>query len=132
MTDEQKRLAENMFNQNHTYSEISRAVGTSRDAVKAYIRRRRCTPALEKPDKSADSCKNCGLVIVQKAKQKPRKFCSTECRYAWFNRNRVSSRKNSLVRAVCPYCGAVFEKYASAPKKYCSHKCYVLFRKGRR
>ena len=68
-------------------------------------------------------CKQCGSLIKVEKGKKTRKFCSNECKVAWWNRHRYE-RKDNLITRKCTYCGKEFSCYESENRKYCSSECY--------
>ena len=78
------------------------------------------------------SCPQCGKEIYQRAKSKPRKFCSEKCRYAWWRVHRFLGNSKAFNIHICQYCGREFEAYGNTKRKYCDRDCYDAARGCRR
>jgi len=114
-----------------TYQEIGDATGISMSTVKSFCRRKGITilPQAEPALPNLGFCLNCDKAVIQKEKQKPKKFCCPKCREMWWNKNRtLISRALQVVD--CAYCGRAFEKYEKSSQRYCCRRCYVFDRFG--
>lgn len=78
--------------------------------------------------KNCDYCINCYAVLPPGY----RKFCSAECRNAWWKENKTNGYYTKEYRFVCNNCGKEFVKYRNDHPKYCSHKCYIESRYGKK
>ncbi len=76
------------------------------------------------------TCRQCGKHLIQKPKQKPRRFCSDECRLEWWRNNDNQLNKKALYTIRCEGCGHTFESYGNKARKYCGHACYIKNRFG--
>ncbi len=76
---------------------------------------------------SGEACKYCGMDIIQFATGRRKKFCSVECRRAWWAEHPEMSKKNpkSIYRKKCLHCGKRFKVYGNKNRKFCSHDCYI-------
>lgn len=126
MTNEQKNQISRLRHAGHGYKAIANALGISRDAVKSYCRRADLLCCVETAAATPlpTFCKQCGKEILQVAGRKEKKFCSDECRMAWWTSN-ARQKGKAMVQQVCCGCGKVFYAYPSETRKYCSHKCYI-------
>ena len=126
MTNEQKNQISRLRRAGHGYSAIAQALGISRDAVKSYCRRVDLTGCVEKPviTQLPTFCKQCGKEIPQVAGRKEKKFCSDNCRMAWWAKN-ASQTGKSMAQQICKGCGKVFYAYPNDGRQYCSHECYI-------
>lgn len=139
MTDFQKREIMKLRNNGIGYSRIASELGVSENTIKSFCRREKLkvetassTVVLVKK-KSGVVCENCGKSLLQIKGHRAERFCSTACRYAWWNAHREEVRKNSdaVYSIVCAGCGGTFESYGNRGRKYCSHDCYVTNRYNR-
>lgn len=116
MTDAQKAQIFKLYGMNNSYAEIAEEMGMKKETVKAFIRRHR-------NDAPVVRCENCGKIIYQVPKQKPKRFCSDKCRSSWWNNHREEQRKMALYTFNCNYCGKKFTVYGKKNAKYCSVEC---------
>lgn len=132
MTEKQIKQINAMRNRGATYSEIAVATCLSESAIKSYCWRHKIQVVEKKSDEHNSSilCPNCKVVIIQKPKQKPRRFCSEKCRTTWWNKNRKIANKSKMLNIACDFCGIEFEKLNSSSQRYCSHNCYIKDRFG--
>lgn len=74
------------------------------------------------------ACAYCGRKIEPPKKGRPKRFCSDECRHAYWKANRDQMKKNpeAVYTKVCAYCGKTFTSYGNKNRKYCCHEHYVL------
>ncbi len=124
MTDEQKRNIDDLRRQGHGYSKISQMLGISDNTVRSYCRRNRT------PKGGVDLCPQCGKPVNQVPGHKPRKFCSSVCRTAWWNSHLDQVNRKAMYQFVCANCGKEFSAYGNARRKYCSRVCYTAHRFG--
>lgn len=122
MTKEEKLRVDALRRKGMGYGAIAGELGLSVNTVKSYCRRH----AL--PDGTA--CEACGAPIVQVAGRKRKRFCSDACRNAWWNAHLGLVQRRAVRTVICAGCGRPFEAYGRAPRKYCSHACYVAHRFG--
>ncbi len=73
-------------------------------------------------------CKNCDRVIKRENKNKPKMFCSDDCRVNWWNTHPEEVNKKAIYDFNCPACGNHFTTYGNKNQKYCSHVCYIKTR----
>jgi hypothetical protein len=86
-----------------------------------------CRIAAQKPAKHATTCAECGKAIVSKY---PRKYCSNDCRNAWWNHNRpyqsslfaTADRPDSAPVCSVPGCGRHLYGYEVGWGKCLPHK----------
>lgn len=89
MTNEQREKITALRHQGFGYTAIANSVGLSKDSVKAYCRTHGL--AGEKAESHTlaavptQLCQNCSKMLVQLPGRKTKKFCSPECRTAWWN-----------------------------------------------
>ena len=115
------------------YKKIADCLNISINTIKSYCKRNNlsCAAVVTKtekplPDKEGLSfCKNCGRSIEQQAGRKPKKFCSDECRMAWWNSNIEKVDKRAVYHLECAGCGKSFDSYGNKNRKYCCHSCYI-------
>jgi endogenous inhibitor of DNA gyrase (YacG/DUF329 family) len=100
------------------YTKIAQTLSLSVNTVKSYCRR----------NTNACTCLYCRKEIRIKSKVKPRKFCSDNCRYAWWSKHQGEIKHRSTNSFNCDNCGKQFVIHRNRQRKYCSHRCYILAR----
>ncbi len=129
MTSEQKSQILSLRDSGHGYADIAAKLGISKDTVKSFCRRNgaagiRATKQAEQRNR----CPQCGKKLIQAEKQKPSRFCSDQCRQAWWNAHPEMVKQKAVYSYVCPTCGKPVTAYGNSRRKYCSHQCYVKAR----
>ena len=122
MTKEETQRVDALRRKGMGYGAIASELALSVNTEKSYCRRH----AL--PDGTA--CEECGAPIVQVAGRKRKRFCSDACRNAWWNAHLGLVNRKAVRTVIGAGCGQPFEAYGRAPRKYCSHACYVAHRFG--
>lgn len=110
-----------------SYKDIAVTLSIKETTVKTFCHRNNLTDkdiAELRVSSGKNTCPNCGVAIVQKAKRKPRRFCCDKCRLAWWNVNRDLKNKKALYTLTCAGCGKEFVSYGNKERKYCSRDCY--------
>lgn len=136
MTENQKNQIAGMRAQGKGYRVIAETLGISLNTVKSYCRRNELGGVAKPPKKDAvysgetSRCLNCGMEIRQIAKQKKKRFCCDKCRNKWWNSHLDQVNHKTAHTVICKKCGREFTAYGSAPRKYCSHECYIADRFG--
>lgn len=132
MTKEEKSTISRLRLAGENYARIAEKLGLPKGTVKSFC----CRNNLKLGDikqidrNNSDSCKQCGKALNNVPKQKPKQFCSDECRLNWWNANRNKVNKKSVYKRVCLACGDEFESYGD-DRKYCCHACYISDRFGK-
>ena len=133
MTDLQKGKIRKLRIVGKGYAHIAAELGISTNNVKVFCSRNALTDkdieALRN-NESDGGCPYCHKTIEQRNKSKPRRFCSDECRLAWWKEHPECKRKKALYTMICAECGKEFISYGNANRKYCSHECYIKARFG--
>lgn len=129
MTTEQKSQIFDLRAQGCGYATIAKAMGLNKDTVKSFCRRNGVAGIrAAKQTERQNRCPQCGKKLIQAEKQKPRRFCSDQCRQAWWNTHPEMVKQRAFYSFVCPTCGKSFTAYGNSRRKYCSHQCYVQAR----
>lgn len=129
MTTEQKSKILSLRDSGHGYAAIAAKVGISKDTVKSFCRRNGAAGIrAAKQAEQRNRCPQCGKKLIQAEKKKPRRFCSDQCRQAWWNAHPEMVKQKAVYSFVCPTCGKPFTAYGNSRRKYCSHQCYVQAR----
>ena len=111
-----------------SYGKIAAALGLSRNTVKSICRRAGINP-LPQTD-SPVACEQCHTPL--EAPGPGRRFCSSQCRLAWWHAHPQCLNRKAIYAFTCAGCGVSFETYGNAGRKYCSHACYIRARFGTR
>ncbi|MCL2194388.1 MAG: sigma-70 region 4 domain-containing protein [Oscillospiraceae bacterium] len=120
MTGQQKQEIRYWRGEGLGYKAIASKVDVSESAVKSHCQRHN----LRVFDGTA--CRHCDQPITQQPKQKPRKFCGTACRQAWWNIHGHLVDRHTDRTLACANCGQAFSSYGS--RKFCCHPCYIAAR----
>ena len=117
MTDEQKARILQLHAMGMGYAAIGKEMGIKRDTIKSFISR-------NKNALPTTRCDFCGRKIVQIPKQKPKRFCSDQCRMRWWSSHQEEINRKAYHTFTCNYCGKEFTVYGKKDAKYCSVECY--------
>jgi ribosomal protein S27E len=134
MTNLQKERIADMRHRGLGYTRIAESLGISENTVKSYCQRNNLGGNMAVATQPADSqtfCRQCGKELKQNPGKKPIKFCSAECRAAWWKSHPERLNMKAVYRFTCPACGAEFTVYGNAKRKYCCHACYIAGRFGK-
>lgn len=132
MTNQQKEQITALRSQGYGYATIAKAVGLKKDTVVAFCRKMGLT-GTKAADNSrieldAGFCPQCGALLTQTPGRKRVKFCSDNCRTAWWNAHPEKVNRRAVYHFTCAHCGKPFTAYGNAKRKYCSHACYIADR----
>lgn len=126
MTDNKtKESILTMRREGMSFTEIAGFLSLSPNTVKSICYRSR-VQALPVEDDRPSTCKNCGRPLQQVSASRKKIFCSSQCRYSWWNHYR--SRRP--YRLTCYCCGREFISFGNKKKKYCSRECCQASRYG--
>ena len=128
MTNEQKARITALRHDGIGYATIAAMLGISKEAVKSFCRRNALTGNTASSTPPEGLCRNCGAKIVQNPKTRKKVFCSPDCRCAWWKVHPQPPAQNTAYQHICANCGKLFTAYGTAPRKYCSHACYIADR----
>ena len=133
MTNNQKEQIIRLRAAGHGYRIIAQQIGIPVSTVKSFCRRKNINAdtaaklAVKIPTETTH-CVNCGCEIHQVPKQKRKKFCTDECRQAWWNNHLDQVNRKAYYTLTCRPCGKVFQVYGDRSRRYCSHECYIAAR----
>lgn len=138
MDDSQRKQIWKLRADGQGYGTIGKAVGLSKESVKAYCRRNpellgfgAATKQMAKErQERGKHCPQCCQPLIFKKTGRPKKFCSDKCRKAWWNRHSDEHDKEQTAyfELTCQHCGGDFMSYANANRKFCGHPCYIQSR----
>lgn len=114
-----------------SYSEISLKLGIPKNTIKSHCRRNNIIvkEKKSKEDKTiCFECKKCKKKLIKSGMRQVKKFCSDECRRAWWKENDKEYNRKAYYSLNCQYCGINFMSYGNRNRKYCSHNCYINYR----
>ncbi|MHB1154068.1 MAG: RNA polymerase subunit sigma-70 [Eubacteriales bacterium] len=134
MTNEQRKQITAMRQDGFGYTTIAKAVGLSKDNIKAYCRTHDLA-GIKAQDNTRitleqDCCLKCGKPLSQTLGKKKVKFCSADCRQQWWNSHPEQVTQKAIYSFTCAYCGKLFTAYGNVRRKYCCHDCYIADRFG--
>ena len=129
MTNQQKEQITALRSQGYGYATIAKAVGLKKDTVVAFCRKMGMTGTKAADNRrielDAGFCLQCGALLTQTPGRKRVKFCSDNCRTAWWNAHPEKVNRRAVYHFTCAHCGKPFTAYGNAKRKYCSHACYI-------
>ena len=112
MTQSQKEIISQMLAAGKKTAKIAEALGISPNTIKSYLRR----------SKDESYCPVCGAILVHQPHKKQKKFCSDQCRMAYWRKSNIKT--DAMIPITCAGCGKKFYAYKSKNRKYCSFLCY--------
>lgn len=119
-----------------SYSKIAEILNLSVNTVKSFCRRENISIVESVHsdvaiDNDRNVCSNCYEILEQNPKRKQKRFCSDQCRMAWWKANRNTVKQSAWYETKCGFCRRSFHSYGNRLRKYCSHSCYIQARFGR-
>jgi endogenous inhibitor of DNA gyrase (YacG/DUF329 family) len=125
MTTAQKERIEYLRGKNDSYAAIAADLGMSENTVKSYCRRNNIGIAIkDEQPVTTSTCANCGCPLRHTRGSKQKRFCSDQCRMAWWKAHPEAVNRRAVYHFVCPICGTEFESYGNARRRYCSRTCF--------
>ena len=73
-------------------------------------------------------CPQCGKAVIQQTGHR-KKFCSDQCRMAYWACHPDQVNRRAYYDLICQYCGRSFQSYGNAHRKFCCRYCYDQHRK---
>ncbi len=132
ITEDQKTQIAKLRGIGYGYNFIARKLCLTKDQVSSYCKRNGL--ASNKRSNTleyvGDFCRNCGTPLIQLPGMKKRKFCTKECRIAWWQTHPERVNRKAYHSVVCANCGSEFIAFGKSNRKYCSHDCYIAKRFG--
>ena len=128
MTLEQKNEIIRLRKQDVGYTAIATQLGISKDTVKSFCKRNNIGGFRGETKPDSGGCPWCGKAVVSVPGHKPKRFCSDECRIAWWKANPNKSNPSATYSFTCSNCGMEFSAFGNSHRKYCSHACYITAR----
>jgi endogenous inhibitor of DNA gyrase (YacG/DUF329 family) len=130
MTDEQKQQIIALRRDGAGYGRIAARLQISINTVKSFCRRQSlskdtASKLAEILSGEVTHCGNCGAVIYQVKGQKRRKYCSNQCRMAYWGQHLDQVNRKAFYTLKCRHCGKLFQVYGDKGRKYCSRACYL-------
>ena len=131
MNEEKRQEIVNLRKQGMSMRKLAEYTGETIATIRAKCKG--VSTSLENRDildqiRRKEVCAYCGRRIEQPKMGRPRRFCSDDCRRAYWKANRDIMKRNpeAIYTKVCPYCGKTFQAYGNKNRKYCCHEHYVL------
>jgi ribosomal protein L37E len=126
MTYQQKEKIKQMRGEGISYSKIAVTLGISENTVKSYCRRNNLGGVGMGIANQVDDafCRQCGALLTHTPSAKKKRFCSDQCRMAWWNAHPEAVNRKAIYSFTCDHCGTAFESYGNKNRKYCSRACY--------
>lgn len=122
MTNEQTILISRLMKDGMGYRKIAAELDLPINSVKSWCRRHPCE------EEKTDRCPVCGKEIFSLPHKRVRKFCSDECRYAWWSAHPEKRKIRTEYKHICFNCGREFTNNR-INAAYCSRKCFAEARR---
>lgn len=129
MTTTEKQRVELFRNEGKSYSVIAAELGMSENTIKSYCRRNKINTTSTQIN-TTGVCTQCNSPITHTKGSKKKRFCSDACRMAWWKSHPEVISRKAVYQFICLSCGASFESYGNASRKYCSRACYGLSKRA--
>lgn len=109
-----------------SYNCIADTLDLSINTVKSYCRRNNMggTGLMTSEPLGCNCCSHCGAKLKQSTGKKQKRFCSDQCRMAWWKAHPEALQRKAIYSIVCAHCQESFESYGNKNRKYCSRGCY--------
>ena len=130
MTNEQRSTIMRLRSEGCKYTAIAEAVALSINTVKSYCRRQNIntTAVATLVESDVTHYKECGKPLERKDGKKPRKFCSDNCRHAWWKEHPNEVNMKAFYTKACAHCGRSYTVYGRPHSKFCCHACSAQHR----
>lgn len=126
MTITQKQQIEALRGKGETYAAIAISIGVSENTVKSYCRRK----GIEAVQEKFENCPECGVSLRHVPHKRQKRFCSEECRLAWWAKHPEALNRKAVYHFVCLNCSTPFSAYGNSKRKYCSRHCASAARRA--
>jgi len=123
MTESDKRRIRQLQIEGLGYKRIAAMLDLPVNSVKSHCYRH---PVDKEPEIKLP-CQYCGKKVLQQPHRKEKKFCSDQCRMAWWKEHTALINRKKLNQYICPLCGTAFTSPHSH-RIYCSRECYAKAR----
>lgn len=122
----QKEQIARLRAEGQSYNSIADIMGLSINTVKSYCRRANLGGNATTMSESADGtyCGQCGARLKQTLGKRRKRFCSDQCRMAWWNTHPEAIQRKAIYTFICAHCQEPFESYGNRDRKFCSRACY--------
>ena len=128
MTEKEKIKVRYFRTEGLSYGAIANKLEIPVNTIKSFCRRNGLTGIASK--EPITLCYQCNKRLERKDGRKPQKFCSEECRRAWWKAHPELITRKAYYSITCAYCGEEFRSYGNRKRKYCCHACYIAARFG--
>ena len=128
MTTMDKEKVQRLRGEGLGYKAIASKLSLSVDTVKSFCRRAGLDGVVLHT--TGDVCCQCGKPLEQKIRSGAKRFCSSQCRSAWWNSHDYLHKQKDENKRTCAHCGCDFFSFQSKQRKFCTHSCYVKSRFG--
>lgn len=108
------------------YGAIAARLQIPEGTIKSYCSRNGLKA--QTPSRIPSGCQHCGAPLAHTPGRKPKKFCSSACRAAWWNSHLRLVNRKAYYEITCAHCGTVFQSYGNKGRRFCCHPCYIAHR----
>jgi endogenous inhibitor of DNA gyrase (YacG/DUF329 family) len=117
-----------------SYTEVAAALSLSVNTVKSFCRRNAVGTAAQpihiQKIETPDACAHCGRKLNHTPGAKKRRFCSDNCRMAWWKVHPEAMNRRAVYHFTCPICKKEFDCYGNSRRTYCSRLCFGKARRA--
>ena len=127
MNQQQKDAIHELRAKGQSYTKIADMLGISENTIQSYCRRNKlgCAVLVSPDPVTVIHCRQCGSIVKQTPGKKQKRYCSDQCRMAWWNTHPEAATRKSVQMFTCKTCGQDFQGYGKRARKYCSRACYA-------
>ena len=133
MNNQQKEAIHRLRKAGEGYRDIAKKLDVSANTIKSFCRRNNLGGmAIPKAKPLKEGfCRQCGAPLLQTAGKKQKKYCSDQCRMAWWNAHPEKVTRKAIYHLTCKCCGKSFSSYGYKNRIYCCFACYIADRYGK-
>ena len=128
ITQQHKNEINRLRDEGLSYRDIADRLSLPLGTVKSICHRKR--EDMPTASRQGDLCRQCGEALMPSTQSAVKRFCSDACRMAWWKAHPEALNRKAVYHITCALCGAAFESYGNAHRKYCSRACYSKARRA--
>ncbi len=117
MNNDQKQQLRLLRQQGLGYTKIAATLGVNANTVKSYCQRNNLGA------NPVGVCDYCAAPLRQTPGVKKRRFCTDQCRMAWWAKHPERVNRKAFYQFICTGCDTNFEAYGNGNRRFCSRAC---------